>query len=441
MEWKTDRSRELYAEAKRHIVGGVNSPSRAFGAVGRPYPIVIDRGQDAYLWDVDGNHYIDYLCAYGAMLLGHAHPHIVEAVQRAAARGTVYGTLTELEIALAIRLKEALPFVDLFRFNVSGTEAVMSAIRVARGYTGRDKLLKFDGCYHGHSDPMLVAAGSGTSTLGIDESVGVPKGITQDVISIPYNDVETFTRVIEEQGDQIAAVLVEPIVGNFGIVTPAPGFLETISRLAKEAGALTIWDEVVTAFRFRPGSVQAYFDCTPDIVVLGKLIGGGLPIGAYGGRAEIMEVVAPVGRVYQAGTLAGNPVSTAAGLAFLEVIESDPTLYERTARYAKILADTIEDAGKRHGIPVTVGLFGGALSPYFTDQPVTDFAGCVASDSARFAQFFGYMLEQGICFAPSKFEALFVSAAHSESDIDYTIEAIERAFARMAREKPPVLDS
>src|SRR5690625_4903768 len=253
MEWKTDRSRELFDEAKRHLVGGVNSPSRAFGAVGRPHPIVMDRGQDAYLWDVDGNHYIDYLCAYGALLLGHAHPHVVEAVQRATARGTVYGTLTKLEIALAIRIKEALPFVDQLRFNVSGTEAVMSAIRVARGYTGRDKVLKFNGCYHGHSDPMLVSAGSGTSTLGIDESVGVPHGVTQDIISIPFNNIEILTQVMYEYGDQIAAVLLEPIVGNFGIVHPAPGYLETISRLAEKAGALTIWDEVVSAYRFRPG--------------------------------------------------------------------------------------------------------------------------------------------------------------------------------------------
>lgn len=433
MEFKTDRSRELFSVARQHIVGGVNSPSRSFDAVGRPYPVIIERGQGAYLWDVDGNHYIDYLCAYGALLLGHGHPHIVEAAQRAMARGSVYGALTQLEIALAARIKERIPFIERIRFNVSGTEAVMTALRVARAYTGREKILKFDGCYHGHSDAVLVSAGSGSSTLGIDESLGVTAGVKQDVLSIPFNNFEALERTMEQYGDEIAAVLLEPIVGNFGIVPPLPGFLERISELARAVGALTIWDEVVTAFRFRPGSVQPRFGCTPDLIVLGKLIGGGMPIGAYGGRADVMEMVAPVGGVYQDGTLAGNPVSMAAGLAFLEAI--DDALYERIEHYARILADGIRDAGKRYGIPVTVGQYGGALSPYFTaEERVIDFEGCVRSDSDRFARFFGYMLEQGVYFAPSKFEAWFVSAALTEDDVAYTLEAIDKAFARMARD-------
>lgn len=434
MHWDTSRSEHLFTAAKRHIAGGVNSPSRSFDAVGRPYPVIMQRGEGASLWDVDGNHYIDYLCAYGALLLGHAHPHIVETIQAAAARGTVYGTPTELEIAFAKRLKEYIPFVDLFRFNVSGTEAVMTALRVARGYTGRHKILKFAGSYHGHSDPVLVAAGSGSSTLGIDDSLGIPPGVKQDLVTIPFNDCAALDKAVHTYGEELAAVLVEPIVGNFGIVPPRPGYLERISEVAKACGALVIWDEVITAFRFRPGSIQPFFDCTPDLVTLGKVIGGGLPIGAYGGRQEIMQVVAPLGGVYQDGTLAGNPLSVAAGLALLECVDDE--LYERTERFGGVLASGIEEAAARHGIPVVVGRYRGALSPYFTDQPVTEFGGCEASDSKLFAQFFGYLLEQGICTAPSKYEAWFVSGAHTEENIAYTLEAVDRAFSRMARTRP-----
>lgn len=431
MKLTTHRSEQVFREAKRHLAGGVNSPSRSFDAVNRPYPVIMQRGQGAYLWDVDGNHYIDYLSAYGALLLGHAHPHVVEAVQRAVERGSVYGAPTELEVAVAMRLKEAMPFVDKFRFNVSGTESVMTALRVARGYTGRNKILKFAGCYHGHSDPVLVAAGSGSSTLGIDDSLGIPPGVKADLITIPFNDVEALERAINQHGDDLAACLVEPIVGNFGIVPPKPGYLEKMSKLAKNAGAVVIWDEVITAFRFRPGSVEPMFGCTPDLVTLGKLIGGGLPIGAYGGSAEIMQVVAPLGGVYQDGTLAGNPISMSAALAFLESI--DEGMYERLDKFGRILADGIEEAGERHGVSVRVGRFGGALSPYFTDQEVTDFGGCEDSDSEQFARFFGHMIDQGICLAPSKYEAWFVSAAHSEDDIAFTLEAVDRSFARMAR--------
>lgn len=431
MKLTTQRSEQLFREAKRHIAGGVNSPSRSFDAVNRPYPILMERGQGPYLFDVDGNHYIDYLCAYGAMMLGHAHPHIVEAVQRAIVRGSVYGAPTELEVALAQRLKEHIPYVDLFRFNVSGTEAVMTALRVARGYTGRNKILKFAGSYHGHSDPVLVAAGSGSSTLGIDDSLGIPAGVKADLITIPFNNFERLEEATHEYTDEIAAFLVEPIVGNFGIVPPKPGYLEKISELAEKIGALVIWDEVITAFRFRPGSVEPLFGCKPDLITLGKLIGGGMPIGAYGGSAEIMQVVAPLGGVYQDGTLAGNPISMAAGLAFLEAL--DESVYEQTAQFGMVLADGIEDAARRHGVPVQVGRYGGALSPYFTDKPVTDFDGCENSSSEEFARFFGHMIDQGINLAPSKYEAWFVSATHTEQDIAYTLEAVEKSFARMAR--------
>lgn len=431
MKLSTYRSEQLFREAKRHIAGGVNSPSRSFDAVNRPHPIIIERGQGAHLWDVDGNHYIDYVCAYGALLLGHAHPHVVEAVQRAIVRGSVYGAPTELEIEMARRLKEAIPFVDMFRFNVSGTEAVMTAIRVARGYTGRYKILKFTGSYHGHSDPVLVEAGSGSSTLGIDESLGIPPGVKADMISVPFNNFEALEEAFAKYGEELAACLLEPIVGNFGIVPPKPGYLERISELARQAGALVIWDEVITAFRFRPGSVEPMFDCTPDLITLGKLIGGGMPIGAYGGSAEIMQVVAPLGGVYQDGTLAGNPISMAAGLAFLESL--DESIYERTAHLAMVLADGIQESAERHGIDVRVGRFGGALSPYFTDKDVSDFDGCEESDSEMFARFFGHMIDQGIFLAPSKYEAWFVSAAHTEDDIAYTLEAVDKSFARMAR--------
>ena len=322
------RSGELYAEALEHIVGGVNSPSRSFKAVGGGAPVFMKRGSGAHFWDVDGNRYIDYLCAYGPIITGHAHPHITAAIVQAAENGTLYGTPTELEIKLARKLKKAIPSMDKVRFVNSGTEAVMTVIRVARAYTKRSKIIKFAGCYHGHSDLVLVAAGSGPSTLGIPDSAGVPKSIASEVITVPFNDLQGLQEALNHWGDEIAAVMVEPIVGNFGMVMPEPGFLEGLCKMTREAGALVIYDEVISAFRFHYGSAQTYAAfpdkqaIEPDLTALGKIIGGGLPIGAYGGRQEIMAQVAPLGPAYQAGTMAGNPASISAGIACLEVLEA-----------------------------------------------------------------------------------------------------------------------
>jgi len=429
---RLQRSRELFQRAVQHITGGVNSPSRSFAPVQMHHPIYMRRGQGAYLWDEDGNRYIDYLGAYGALILGHGHPAVVEAVAKAAERGTVYGTPHELEITFAEHLKAAIPGIEKLRFVNSGTEAVMTAIRLARGATGRNALVKFAGCYHGHSDPVLLGAGSGASTLGISDSAGVPPGVAADVVTLPYNDPATLAQVMDEIGQQVAAILVEPIVGNFGIVLPEPGFLETVHKTAAKAGALVIYDEVITAFRFRYGAIQDELGYRPDITVLGKIIGGGLPIGAYGGPAAIMDLVAPLGPVYQDGTFCGNPVSLAAGLACLKALQ-EPGLYERLARLGAFLADGLRQAAARHGVPVVVNQKGGALSVHFTSEPVRDFAAVERSDAQAFARFFREMIAAGIHLAPSIYEAWFVTAAHTEEDIEHTLKAADRAFAAVAR--------
>jgi len=431
---KFDQSEVLFQRAQRRISGGVNSPSRSYAAVGGGAPAFIARGEGAYLYDADGNHYIDYLAAYGAMILGHAHPKVVAAVQEAMTKGSVYGAPTEAEVRMAEALHEAIPQMELIRFTASGTEAVMTALRVARGYTGREKILKFDGAYHGHSDAVLVSAGSGSSTLGIDESLGVTRGVAQDVISIPYNDTEKLEEVFAKEGERIACVLVEPVCGNFGIVTPSHEFMQAMHRLARAHGSLVIWDEVITAFRFQYGSVGWYFDLEADLYTLGKVIGGGLPIGAYGGRKDVMSVVAPLGGVYQDGTLSGNPVSMAAGLACLEALREDPGLYDRLDRLAGILADGIQEAAERHGITLSIGRFKGALSPFFRSAPAKNFAETVQTPSGHLARFFRLLLEQGIMTAPSKFEAWFISAAHTEREIEITLKAVDNAFRQMAAE-------
>jgi glutamate-1-semialdehyde 2,1-aminomutase len=428
---KHNHSVELFHRAQQRIAGGVNSPSRTYKAVGCAVPVFMDSGQGAYLYDADGNRYIDYLCAYGAMILGHAHPMVVAAVSEAVTKGTVYGTPTTSEVEFAERLCELIPWIDMIRFNVSGTEAVMTAIRLARAATNRSKILKFDGSYHGHSDLVLVAAGSGSSTLDIDDSLGIPPGVKADVISLPYNDPEALRNTIAQYGSQIAAALVEPIVGNFGIVPPEPGFLQLLEEQMHQCGALVIWDEVITAFRYAYGSIQQVFGLKPDIITLGKIIGGGLPIGAYGARNELMQLVAPLGGMYQDGTMAGNPLSMIAGMACLEAL-SEPGLYERLSSYASILVDATRFAAQKYGIPVHIGHYGGSLSIQFTKERVIDFAGCNRSDSAQFAQFFRLMNEQGILMPPSKYEALFICAAHSKDDITQTAEAIEKAFSQMS---------
>ncbi|WP_068614351.1 glutamate-1-semialdehyde 2,1-aminomutase [Paenibacillus tuaregi] len=431
-----NQSEHLYQEALKHIVGGVNSPSRSFKAVGGGAPVFMSRAQGAYFWDVDGNKYIDYLAAYGPIITGHAHPHITEAITRAAANGVLYGTPTELEIQLAVKLKEAIPSMDKVRFVNSGTEAVMTTIRVARAYTKRNKIIKFAGCYHGHSDLVLVAAGSGPSTLGIPDSAGIPTSIAHEVITVPFNNPDALKDALDKWGEDVAAVMVEPIVGNFGMVMPEPGFLESLCKLAREYGALAIYDEVITAFRFHYGSAQTYAGLAnhdaikPDLTALGKIIGGGLPIGAYGGSKEIMEQVAPLGPAYQAGTMAGNPASISAGIACLEVLQG-AGVYDEMERLAVRLTEGLGASAARHEVPLTINRIRGAFSTHFCDHPVTNYDEAQDTDGEQFAAFFRHMLEQGVNLAPSKYEAWFLTTAHTDADIDFTLEAADNAFRKM----------
>jgi glutamate-1-semialdehyde 2,1-aminomutase len=426
-------SEQLYQEALEHIVGGVNSPSRSYKAVGGGAPVVMERGQGAYFWDVDGNRYIDYLAAYGPIITGFAHPHITEAIKHAAETGVLYGTPTRHEIKLAKMLKEAIPSMDKVRFVNSGTEAVMTTIRVARAYTGRDKIIKFAGCYHGHSDLVLVAAGSGPSTLGTPDSAGVPKSIAQEVITVPFNDIEPFKEALEKWGDQVAAVLVEPIVGNFGIVEPKPGFLEQVNDLTHSAGALVIYDEVITAFRFMYGGAQDLLGVKPDLTALGKIIGGGLPIGAYGGRKEIMEKVAPLGPAYQAGTMAGNPASMLSGIACLEVLKQDG-VYDYLDRLGSMLEEGILAAARENGISITINRLKGAFTVYFTNEKIENYEQAQNTDGELFGKFFKLMLNQGINLAPSKYEAWFLTIAHTEEDVLATIKAVNHVFSTLKSE-------
>ncbi|MFJ7724912.1 glutamate-1-semialdehyde 2,1-aminomutase [Neobacillus sp. NPDC097160] len=427
------KSEQIHNEAIEHIVGGVNSPSRSFKAVGGGAPVVMERGQGAYFWDVDGNQYIDYLAAYGPIITGHAHPHITEAIKRAAETGVLYGTPTPHEVKFAKMIKEAIPSLDKVRFVNSGTEAVMTTIRVARAYTGRDKIIKFAGCYHGHSDLVLVAAGSGPSTLGTPDSAGVPKSIAQEVITVPFNDIEPLKEALEKWGDQIAAVLVEPIVGNFGIVEPKPGFLQQVNDLTHAAGALVIYDEVITAFRFMYGGAQDLLGIYPDLTALGKIIGGGLPIGAYGGRKEIMETVAPLGPAYQAGTMAGNPASMLSGIACLEVLKQEG-IYDYLDRLGAMLEDGILAAAKEYDIQITINRLKGAFTVYFTNETIENYEQAENTDGEMFAKFFKLMLKQGINLAPSKYEAWFLTIAHTEEDVEATLHAVRNAFSSLKSE-------
>ncbi|KAB0445207.1 MAG: glutamate-1-semialdehyde 2,1-aminomutase [Lysinibacillus fusiformis] len=424
------KSEAVHAEALQHIVGGVNSPSRSYKAVGGGSPVAMVRGKGAYFWDVDGNRYIDYLAAYGPIVTGHGHPHIAKAITHAAENGTLFGTPTEYEVTFAKMLKEAIPSMDKVRFNNSGTEAVMTTIRVARAYTGRTKIMKFAGCYHGHFDLVLVAAGSGPATLGTPDSAGVTTSTAEEVITVPFNNPEAFTEAMNKWGEEIAAILIEPIVGNFGIVEPNPGFLELVHATAKEKGALTIYDEVITAFRFHYGGAQNLLGLTPDLTALGKVIGGGLPIGAYGGRKEIMDTVAPLGPAYQAGTMAGNPASMQAGIACLEVLQT-PGIYDEMDRLGGILEEGILAAAKEHGVTITLNRLKGALTIYFTDVKVENYEQAENSNGEIFGRFFKLMLEQGVNLAPSKYEAWFLTTEHTEADILETIKAVNYAFSQL----------
>lgn len=432
------QSEQLYKEALEHIVGGVNSPSRSFQAVGGGAPVFMKRGKGAYFWDVDDNRYIDYLAAYGPIILGHAHPHVSRAIKEAADSGTLYGTPTELENRFAVMLKDAVPSLDRVRFVNSGTEAVMSVIRVARAFTGRQKIIKFAGCYHGHSDPVLVAAGSGPSTLGIPDSAGITQSTAQEVVTVPYNDIQALETALQHWGNDTAAVMIEPIVGNFGMVLPQPGFLEELCRLTRQYGALVIYDEVISAFRFHYGAAQTYKyfpdakAIEPDLTALGKIIGGGLPIGAYGGKKEIMDQVAPLGPAYQAGTMAGNPASISAGIACLEVLQQDGA-YEHLDRLGEALTSGLKELAVRHSVPVTINRICGAFSVHFCGHLVTNYEEAKATDGEQFAAFFRSMLNQGICLAPSKFEAWFLTLAHTDEDIEETLQAADLAFQALSK--------
>lgn len=425
------KSEALHEEALQHIVGGVNSPSRAYKAVGGGAPVYMERGSGAYFWDVDGNKYIDYLAAYGPIITGHAHPHITEAITHAATNGVLYGTPTALENTFAKMLKEVIPSLEKVRFTNSGTEAVMTTVRVARAYTNRTKIIKFAGCYHGHFDQVLVQAGSGPATLGTPDSAGVPKTVAADVITVPFNDLKAFQEAVDYWGDEIAAVLVEPIVGNFGIVEPHEGFLQAVNDITHLAGALVIYDEVITAFRFTYGSAQQVYGIEPDMTAMGKIIGGGLPIGAYGGRLDIMEQVAPLGPAYQAGTMAGNPASMASGIACLEILQQDG-VYEKLDELGARLEIGILAKASVRGVAISVNRLCGALTVYFGESVITNYDQAEASDGEAFAQFFKLMLAQGVNLAPSKYEAWFITTEHREKDIDETIEAVDYAFRTMA---------
>jgi len=426
------RSREIFDRASKLLVGGVNSPVRAFRSVGGD-PLIIDRGEAQHLYDVDGNQLLDYVCSWGAILLGHANPAISAAIAEQAKRGTSFGVTTELEVELATLITRAIPFIEKIRFVSSGTEATMSAVRLARGITKRDFILKFEGCYHGHADSFLSQAGSGLATLGIAECPGVPQALAELTLNVPYNDLTAVDRIFAQHRNKIAAVIVEPIAANMGVVPPAPGFLAGLRDITKTNGALLIIDEVITGFRLHNGAAQQILKVEGDLTTLGKIIGGGLPVAAYGGRAELMNHVAPLGPVYQAGTLAGNPLAMSAGVAALKQL-STPGLYHRINQNAERLV-----SGLRKAIPETRGTAQVNASYslgtiFFTDEPVRDYAGAKRSDTKRYARFFREMLDRGIFLAPSQFEAAFVSAAHTAEDIDRTISAAFDSLQLVAAE-------
>ncbi len=418
---KKDISKKLFEQATALIPGGVNSPVRACRSVGTD-PLFIDRADGAYIFDADANRFIDYIGSWGPMILGHRPPAVLNAVADVLARGTSFGAPTDLEIELARLVCAAVPSIEVVRMVNSGTEATMSAIRLARGVTGRDLVIKFDGCYHGHADTLLVAAGSGVATLGIPGSPGVPESVAAGTLSLPFNGIEAVQAVFKEKGDRIACVIVEPVAGNMGLVRPAEGFLETLRELTSTAGSLLIFDEVMTGFRVAFGGAQSLYGITPDLTCLAKVIGGGLPVGAYGGKREIMEQIAPQGPVYQAGTLSGNPLAMAAGIATLNELKA-PGFYEALDTTTATLVEGLTKAAADAGIPVQIDREGSMLGMYFTDQPVKDFEDAKTSDLERFTAYYKGMLERGIYLAPSQFEAAFVSAAHSAADIETTVNA------------------
>jgi glutamate-1-semialdehyde 2,1-aminomutase len=417
----------MFAEACRYLPRGVNSPVRAFKAVGGD-PVFIARGRGALLYDVDGNEYLDYVASWGPLILGHLHPEVVAALQECLERGTSFGAPTELETELARAIVKAVPSVEMVRLVNSGTEATMSALRLARGYTGRNKIVKFEGCYHGHADFLLIRAGSGALTLGVPSSPGVPASTAANTITAPYNDLDTVEKIFAQEGEEIAAVIVEPVAGNMGVVPPREGFLEGLREITRRYGSLLIFDEVMTGFRVAYGGAQELYHLDPDLTCLGKVIGGGLPVGAYGGKSEIMEQVAPAGPVYQAGTLSGNPLAVTAGLMTLKILNR-PGTYAELERKSALLEAGLTAAAREAGLPVTFNRVGSMFCTFFTETPVVDYASACTSNLSRFAVFFRSMLEEGIYLAPSQFEAGFMSLVHTEKQIERTVEAARRAFS------------
>ncbi len=423
------KSLAAWQKSQQFIPGGVNSPVRNFNKVGGS-PLFIQRGKGSKVYDIDGNEYIDYLASWGPLILGHAHPSILEAIQGAAENGTSFGAATALETELAELIVDACQSIEIVRLVNSGTEATMSAIRVARGYTGRDKVIKMAGCYHGHVDSLLAEAGSGVATFSVPECIGIPADFTRHTLVVPFNDADAVRRVVEANPDQIACLILEPIAGNMGVIPPHDGYLQELREITAEHGILLIFDEVITGFRVAYGGAQSLYGVTPDMTCLGKIIGGGMPVGAYGGKKEIMESVAPLGGVYQAGTLSGNPLAVSAGIAMLKAL-SEPDVYDQLETRAAALAEGLQAATKRHRIDAWHSRVGSMLMFYFTNEKVVDYKDVQTSDTERYAPYFWNLLEKGVYVAPSQFETGFVSSAHSEADIDQTIRAADEVLSKL----------
>jgi len=420
---------ELFAQAQAILPGGVDSPVRAFRAVGGQ-PLFIERGEGAYLYDVDGNPFVDYVLSWGPLILGHAHPRVVRAIAEAAARGTSFGAPSPLELELARLIQQFVPSIEMIRFVNSGTEATMSALRLARAFTGRNKIIKFEGCYHGHADLLLVQAGSGVATLGLPDSPGVPPSTVADTLVAPFNDLVVVEQLFETYSNQIAAIIVEPVAGNMGVVPPVAGFLSGLRDITAAHGALLIFDEVMTGFRVHPGGAQALYNIKPDLTTLGKVIGGGLPVGAYGGRRDVMQKIAPAGPVYQAGTLSGNPLAMTAGIETLKELQT-PGAWDAMARSSEQLVTGLDAAAQEACVPSVVQRVGTMFTTFFTDQPVINWATARTANTQKFGAFFREMLEGGVYLAPSQFEAGFMSTKHGPIELEFTVRAAERAFRRI----------